>query len=184
MKNGLKLMVMLAVFALLAGVAQAQTHFRTLTQAEQAALGANYSWTVNVSELTTTTNNTAQTVDLAVAAGTAVEFVAYRINRPFITAAATGNQYTTSLTMAIGDSGSATRYLAAQQLAKRNVEVPFAWSSATDVARYLYTATGTLRLTFTPAGDVSVADFIDGEVEIFFRFVDFIVPRAPAVTGD
>jgi hypothetical protein len=180
-KNWMSLVGLLVlVFAWSAGAAE----FRILTQQEMVRLNATHVWTVGVDDLTTTTDNTAQTVDLAVSAGTGVEFVAYEITESFVTATTTGNQYTTSLTMAIGDSASATRYLAAQQLAKRNVEVPFAWSGTDDVARYLYTAAGTLRLTFTPAGDVSVADFTAGEVRIYMRMILFAVPRSPAVTGD
>ncbi len=181
----MKMFNWLLVLALVIGfAASVEANLRPLLLEEQAAIGANYVWTVGVSDLTEDTNNTEQTVDLTVPAGTAAEFVAYRITEPFVTATATGNQYTTSLTMAVGDSASATRYLAAQQIARRNVEVPFAWSAASDVARYLYTAEGTMRLTFTPAGDVSVADFTAGQVEIYLRVLDFVVPRPPATTGD
>jgi hypothetical protein len=181
-KIGLLVMALLVWFVV-AGAAFAQ-NLQPLTEQEQVRTGATHVWRVTTDDLTTTTADTAQALNFAVPAGTAVEFVSYRMVTAF-NAAATND----SLTISIGDEDSATRFLAATQIASDDTEVYVAWPSTSltyaaahdatnntttvlsTVARYYYSAAKSLRLTFTPANGGDVADYTTGDIRVYWRIV-------------
>ena len=174
------IVVLLLLFAF---EAQAQ-QWRLLTQAERATHGATHVWTVEASDLVTANTNTAETVDVQLIANTLAEFVKMQLVTPF-SAALTND----SLTVAVGDEDSATRFLAATQLAADDTQVYWAFPSQTLVylgpdvgttntvavsvaGRHVFTDAKKLRLTFTPRSTQSTGSFDTGEVRFYFNVWD------------
>lgn len=165
------------VSALLAGSAWAQ--LRPLLDNEALRLGATHVWTVPATALDNTNDDTAQTLDLQLTAGTAVEFINMSLSAGFASGGTND-----SVTIQVGDEDTAARFLAATQIAGAT-PVVWAWPSlqllgpdvattntAAVAARAVYTANKKLRLTFTPANATSMDDYTVGEVRTYWRILN------------
>jgi hypothetical protein len=152
---------------------------RPLLDSEAIRLGATHVWTVPATSLTDAVDDTAETVDLQLSDGTAVEFVNLALSSGFASGGTND-----SVTIQVGDEDTAARFLAATQVAG-STPVLWAWPSlallgpdtgttntAAVAARAVYTADKKLRLTFTPANSTAMEDYSIGEVKTYWRILN------------
>jgi hypothetical protein len=176
-----KVMVMVAAVVLMAGFVQAQD-VRLLTVNESVAVGATHAVTLEHTDLTTTTTNTAQTFNVPVLAKQGVEVVAYVLREPFQDVATNGNN---TLTLTVGDGTDADLFLTSTEMCVDGTEVflkfpaPMVNSGTASNVTLLasskvYTADGNMVLTVTPHTNYGVAAMDKGKVEVFFRVTDAV----------
>jgi hypothetical protein len=176
-----KFMAMVAAVVLVAGLAVAQD-VRLLTVNEAVAVGATHAVTLEHTDLTTATTNTAQVFNVPVLAKQGVEVVAYVLREPFQDVATNGNN---TLTLTIGDGSDADLFLTSTEMCVDGTEVftkfpaPMVNSGTASNVTLLasskvYTADGNMVLTVTPHTNYGVAAMDAGKVEVFFRVVDSV----------
>ena len=117
-------------------------------------------------DLTETTANTAQAIDLmAVAAGTVVRSAGFYLPTPLQDSS---DAAFNSSTLSLGDGGSATALLTAQETNENGTEIVCA-NSNTGKA---YAAAATLKATFGSMSAKSLSDIDTGEVWVFVEYED------------
>lgn len=142
-----------------------KTQFKSINE---APLGFTHGFTITAADLTETTDNTAQVIDLiTVPAGTLVASVATRVVTAFEDASDNALN-TTALTL--GDAGSANRYMASQEL-NANGSTVVAKAQPSTVP-YATVAETTLKATFGSMASKDLASVDVGEVHIFLKLQD------------
>lgn len=136
---------------------------RPLVVQEVAAMqGFTHIATITAGDLTQATANTAQTFDLGpIPAGTAPQ-VEIRNTTPFKDASDAAFNTTT---MSIGDTGSATSLLAAQELNVNGTEVTVVRGTQAAV----YTTANTFRVTVNAMAAKSLVNIDVGQVDILVK---------------
>ena len=132
--------------------------------------GYTYHVKITADDLTETTANTAQVIELiTVAQGSVVQSVAYNLPVAFKDAS-DANLNTT--TIIIGDGSSTSRFLASKELNENGSEV-VAWVTANDVNTlpYAYLAADTIDATFGSMAAKSLSDVDTGEIDILVNVV-------------
>ncbi|MEM0966605.1 MAG: hypothetical protein AAGJ81_10700 [Verrucomicrobiota bacterium] len=137
-----------------------------LPPADRTALGATHLISIDHEDLTETTNNTAQTVTLAVVDGSLFQLVAMRLVIPFQDA---DDAAFNSTTLTIGDGDDADRYLAATQLNVNGTEIDYAAGLSVG---YAYNAADTVDFAFGSMSGKALADIDTGEVALYVRVAD------------
>ena len=182
MKN-MNWMVVVAMVAMVAGVAQAAPELRALSGAEQALWQATHAVDIVAADLTTTATNTTQVFSVAVSSNTYVSCMGAKLLAPFdVGVIGTNTFYTSSLTLIAGDTNGASGMLASMQMAKSNSPVfwkpaartgtpdnPTNVSVVTLTAGTYYTANTNLYFTVTPGGIQAVATNRVGAVKVLFQ---------------
>jgi hypothetical protein len=172
----MKKITMLMALLVLAGVAQT-AEWRVLDSLEQARTGATRVYTVDYTDLTATTTNTAQTLTVAVPAKTAVQMTLMELETAFDTA---DTNYTGSLAVTVGDETDADLYLTSTELASDGSEVwkkfgNTVWNSgATNnvtlvLGQKVYTSADTIDFAFTPNTEEAVSANVSGKVHFYFK---------------
>lgn len=143
---------------------------RTLTTNERAELPAyTHVAIITADDLTQATANTAQTIDLcALKAG---DIIARAIGVPVTPFRNTLDAAFNSDTVSFGDTGSATRHLAATEANVNGTFLRVIGNTA-----FLYTTADTLRVTVNSMAAKSLVSINRGEYHIFFALVrsDFV----------
>lgn len=132
--------------------------------------GYTYHVKLTHADLTETTANTAQTIELiTVAQGSVVQSVAYNMPVAFKDAS---DVNLNSTTIIIGDGNSTSRFLASKELNVNGSEV-LAWVTANDVDTlpYAYLAADTIDATIGSMAAKSLSDIDTGEIDIFVNVV-------------
>lgn len=138
--------------------------------ATAAAHGANMMLEVTHADLTQTTAATAQSLTAPVVAKQAWRLVHAVLLEPFEDTTDTGNN---TVAVTVGDTGSATRYLASMELAKNGSYVSVKQGALNPASGYVYTADDTLTLAFgAPAAGKTLAALNKGRVQFFFQVDD------------
>jgi pyoverdine/dityrosine biosynthesis protein Dit1 len=138
---------------------------------DQLFLGATHYIRVTHEDITETTANADQTLDLAaVAAGEAFRVVAYRLEEAFKDTSDTGFN---DVQFSFGDDDDADRYLTATQVNENGTEVLYKAGALS--APYVYTAAKTLKLLVenmaTPGGE-KLSDLDKGIALFFVQKID------------
>lgn len=129
----------------------------------KAATGYTHKVILTSADLTESTTNTAQTIELLdVAAGDVVHTAAVRLVTAM--ADASDSAYNTT-TLVVGDGASSNRYVTSQELNVNGTEVLF--KAATNTAPHAYTAADTVDAVFGSMTDKALADIDTGEVHVF-----------------
>lgn len=136
---------------------------KPLVVQEVAAMdGFTHVATITAGDATQATANTAQTFDLGpIPAGSGIQ-VEIRNTIPFQD---TADSAFNSNTLSIGDTGSATSLLAAQQLNKNGTFITVARGAMSAV----YTTANTLRVTLNAMAAKSLANLNKGQVDILVK---------------
>jgi len=111
--------MVMAVLVLVAGFVQA-VDVRLLTLNEAVAVGATHAVTLEHTDLTTATTNTAQVFNVPVLAKQGVEVVAYVLREAFQDVATNGNN---TLTLTVGDGSTADLFLTSTEMCVDGTEV-------------------------------------------------------------
>lgn len=130
--------------------------------------GATHQIEILHTDLEGVSDNTAKAVDIsttanAVGAEATVSFISLEVARPFSGGTITSN------TVSLGDSGSATKYMAAKQVCEAH---------ATDIKRFVMGAnlndlTGEIRFTFNaPGASKNLNEYTDGQILVRLRIVN------------
>jgi len=138
-----------------------------LTVTEQASNdGLNWQFVVDADDLTQATAATGQTINLRpLAVGDIVRYVVTDLKTPFQNTADTANNTTT---VSVGDTGSATRFTAAQETNANGTFVHEAQGPTTAVAPY--TAADTLQINFgAPATGKTLKSINVGEIHVYAK---------------
>ena len=140
-----------------------------LLHPEQAG-GFTYHVKLTHADLTETTVNTAQTIEiLTVAQGSVVQAVAYNLPVPFKDASDAALN-TTAIT--IGDAGSTARFMASKELNVNGTEI-LAWTDANDINTlpYVYLAADTIDVVVGSMAAKALNDVDTGEIDILINVV-------------
>jgi len=177
---------LIALLVLVAGVAQA-AQWRALDSMEQARTGANRVYEVDYRSLTTATTNTAQTLQVAVPAKSAVQFVLMELETAFDTA---NTNHTGSLVVRVGDGSTTDLFLGDTELAADGTEIwkkfaPVPLVTATSTGDHVtnmtvtvtsaargekvYTSAGNIAFRFTPNAEEAVSANVQGKVRFYFN---------------
>lgn len=135
-----------------------------LTLQEATIGGFNYTATITHEDLTQTTANTAQTINIVnpLVAGSTIEAVAWELVTPFENTADTAFNTTT---MSVGDSAAVTTHISATELNLNGTEV---FRGRTNTAKS-YTSADKLTVTFNSMTGKSLSNINKGELVVFFR---------------
>ncbi len=170
------MMILITALLAFAGFTQA-AEWRTLSSEEAALTGANRVYTVDYSDLTTATTNTAQTLTVSVPDKSAIRFVMMKLEKAFDT----GNtNFTGSLAVKIGDTSDDDLYLTSTELASDGTEIwkkfgNTVWNSgqATNVTlaygSKVYTSNDYIKCVFTPNAEETVKSNTVGRVKFYFN---------------
>lgn len=173
-------MMVAVLFAVMQALAQ---DVKRLTINESAYWnGATHVVTVSHDELTETTDNTAQTLTVAVLAKQAVSMVAMVLEETFQDTATNANN---TVTVMVGDGTDADLYLTSTELCVDGTEVFFkfgntVWNSgsATNVTlaygTKVYTADDTIDFKFTPHASYALSEQDTGRVSFYLRIQDAV----------
>lgn len=137
----------------------------------ERAGGFTYHVKITAADLTETTANTAQTIELiTVEQGSVVQQVAYNLTVPFQDAS-DANLNTT--TIIVGDAGSTSRFVASKELNVNGSEV-LAWTTANDVNTlpFVYLEADTIDAVFGSMAAKSLSDVDTGEIDILLSVVN------------
>lgn len=137
-----------------------------LSLEEQAASGYNKKVVITHADLTESTVNTAQTIELfSVPAYTVVDSCAFKLVTPFEDAS--DNALNTT-TLIVGDGGSTARFSPSKELNVNGTEI-LAWATAnaTDTLPYAYVSADTIDAIFGSMADKALSDVDVGEVHIY-----------------
>jgi uncharacterized GH25 family protein len=176
-----KFVMMVAAVVLVAGLAVAQD-VRLLTANEAVAVGATHAVTLEHTDLTTATTNTAQTFNVPMLAKQGVQVVGYVLETAFVDTATNANN---TLTLTVGDGSDADLLLTSTEMASDGTEVYLKFPApmvnsgqATNVtllaSSKVYTADGNMVLTVTPGTDYAVSAFDAGKVTLYVRILDAV----------
>ena len=137
-----------------------------LSLEEQAGSGYTKRVVITSDDLTETTANTAQTIELfSVPVGTVVRSAAYRLITKFEDAS--DNALNTT-TMIVGDGGSTSRFIVSKELNVNGTEiVEWATANATDSLPFSYITADTVDAVFGSMAAKSLSDVDTGEVHIY-----------------
>jgi len=134
--------------------------FRSVNEAPR---GYNYRFVIDHTDLTESTDNTAQDITLVtLPANSVVRGTAVYLKTPFELVGTTAYN---SNTLSIGDSGSATRYVNAQQINVNGSEV---LANATNTTNAYVAATAVVA-RFASMASYDLAELNAGEVHIFLN---------------
>jgi len=126
------------------------------------ATGFTHVAEIVAADLTQVTAATAQTIELIpVALGSLVEKAAVLVETAFADASDTAFN---SVTVEVGDGGSAARFLAAQQVNVNGTEVMAKGGTGT---LHAYTGTDTVDIKFNSMSDKSLVDIDTGKLFVF-----------------
>ena len=132
--------------------------------------GYTYHVKITADDLTETTANTAQTIELiTVAQGSVVQSVAYNMPVPFKDASDSALNTTT---LEIGDDGNTDRFMVSTELNVNGTEI-LAFASANDVNTlpYVYLAANTIDAVFGSMAAKSLSNVDTGEIDILVNVV-------------
>lgn len=143
------------------------THYK-LNRQEQSATGWTDKIVVTHADLTESAANTAQVIQLiSVPAGAAVSNAAFRLVTGFQDL---DDNAFNSVTVTVGDGGSAARFVPSSQVCEDGSEVDFwATSAATNSLPYAYLVADTVDATFSSMAAKSLVNLDAGEIHIFLR---------------
>ena len=136
---------------------------------EQKA-GATYKVVIKAADLTETTTDTAQTLELiTVEKGSLVTQAAWVLKTGFTDASDTAHN---STTLTLGDGSSVARYSTSKELNTNGTEI-LAWadSNAVNTAPYAYLAADTIDAVFTCMSGKNLNDLDGGEIWIYFNIL-------------
>ena len=129
----------------------------------KSATGYTHKVVITSADLTETTANTAETIELLdVAAGDVVHTAAVKVVTALADASDTAFNTTTLI---VGDDGSTNRFVTSQELNVNGSEVLY--KAATNTAPHAYTAANTVDAVFGSMAAKSLSDIDTGEVHIF-----------------
>lgn len=140
-------------------------HYK-LSLEEQAATGFTDKFVLTHEDLTESTANTAQTIEIYSApAGSFVRSAGFVLNTAFEDAS--DNALNTT-TLIVGDGGSTARFIPSKELNVNGTEV-LAWqtSNATDTVPYAYPSADTIDAIFGSMAAKSLSDIDTGQVSIY-----------------
>ena len=132
--------------------------------------GYTYHVKITADDLTETTANTAQTIELiTVEQGSVVQSVAYNLPVPFEDASDSALNTTTLI---VGDDGNDDRFIVSKELNENGSEV-LAWVTANDVndLPYAYLADNTIDAVFGSMAAKSLSNVDTGEIDILINVV-------------
>jgi hypothetical protein len=137
-----------------------------LSLEEQAASGYTKKVVITHEDLTTSTANTAQTIEMfSVPAGTVVSSAAYRLIDGFEDAS---DNALNATTLIVGDGGNDDRYIPSKELNENGTEIDeWATSAATNTLPFSYLSADTVDAIFGSMTDKSLSDIDTGEVHIY-----------------
>jgi hypothetical protein len=139
-----------------------------ISQESETLGGATHQVVLSHEDLTETTANTAQTINvLTVGLGSLVKCVAVRMVEDFEDASDSAFNTTT---MTAGDGGSATRFLASMELNVNGTEVDF--KAGVDTF-YGYTSADTVDVFVNSMTGKSLSNIDAGEVHLYFAVKEF-----------
>lgn len=135
---------------------------------EKVSTGCSHCIKVDHTDLTETTANTAQAINIPLAAGYAVGDVGlFKLKTPFRNSADAAHNTTT---LSIGDNASATTWRTAAELNANGSKVDFGVFTAT--TGKAYTAADTVKLTFGSMSAKNLAALNEGEVHLFVQLIN------------
>ena len=137
----------------------------------EKAGGFTYHVKIKAEDLTETTANTAQTIELiTVEQGSVVQCVAYNLTDAFEDAS--DNAFN-STTMIIGDGSSTSRFMASKELNANGTEI-LGWSDTNSVNTfpYVYLAADTIDAVIGSMAAKSLSNIDTGEVDILLNVVN------------
>lgn len=133
--------------------------------------GYTYHVKLTHEDLTETTANTAQVIELVtVEQGSVVQSVAYNLPVPFEDASDAAFNVTT---LEIGDGTDPNRFIVSKELNENGTEI-LAWVTANDVNTlpYAYLAADTIDATIGSMAAKSLSDIDTGEIDILISVVN------------
>lgn len=139
----------------------------------KASSGWTHKAILTHSDLTTTTANTAQTIDLlTLEAGDVVKNVAYKLVTAFEDASDTAFNVTT---LAVGEDGDVDEFVDETEVNKNGTEVlysaGFAYTDAACTLPKAYTAASKVNATFMSMAAKSLSDIDAGEAHVYLSVV-------------
>ena len=133
---------------------------------EERTLGFTHGFIIDHTDLTETTADTAQAIDLmAVGKGQAVTRAGYVMTENFEDASDADFD---DVELTLGDNSAATAIMTAQQINDNGTQIEAALNTGTKA----YAAAATLRATFGSMTAKKLSDLDKGEIKIFLQVTD------------
>lgn len=141
----------------------------TFRSVNEAPRGFNHRIVVDHTDLTTSANNTTQSLTLiTLPAGTVVKSAAYWLKTPFKLSTNSSFDLTT---MIVGDSGDTDRYIDSSELNENGTEVVYAVNNEGKLPS-VTTASTAVNAVFTPKAANNLAQLDTGEIHIYLETAD------------
>lgn len=141
----------------------------TFRSVNEAPRGFNHRIVVDHTDLTTSANNTTQSLTLiTLPAGTVVKSAAYWLKTPFKLSTNSSFDLTT---MIVGDSGDTDRYIDSSELNENGTEVVYAVNNEGKLPS-VTTASTAVNAVFTPKAANNLAELDTGEIHIYLETAD------------
>lgn len=146
-------------------------NFKELSNQEKAALGVTHQAVITANDLTQTTANTAQTINLGLLpVGAIISGVWLRLVTPFKVGGSSPDTGFNTTTVDVGDTGSATRFLTAQETNENGTEITAPQYNATLGGPYA--ASQYLTVKFNSMAAKSLSSLNTGELHVLANIVD------------
>lgn len=139
-----------------------------LSTTEKAATGATHLVIWGHADLTETTANTAQLLQIPVVAGTLVKVIGNKLVTPFEDAS---DAAFNSTAITIGDGGSANRLLTSTELNVNGTEIDFKPGALAE--GYFFNVADTIDITVNSMTAKSLSNIDAGEDHVYLSIVDF-----------
>ena len=141
----------------------------TFRSVNEAPRGFNHRIVVDHTDLTTSANNTTQSLTLiTLPAGTVVKSAAYWLKTPFKLSTNSSFDLTT---MIVGDSGDTDRYIDSSELNENGTVVVYAVNNEGKLPS-VTTASTAVNAVFTPKAANNLAELDTGEIHIYLETAD------------
>jgi hypothetical protein len=144
----------------------------TFRSVNEAPRGFNHRIVVDHTDLTTSANNTTQSITLVtLPAGTVVKSAAYWLKTPFKLSTNSSFDLTT---MIVGDSGDTDRYIPSRELNENGTEIVYSAShvGSNTTLPFVTTDSTAVAAVFTPKAANNLAQLDTGEIHIYLETAD------------